>query len=46
MSYWGWMKYADCYRLRNQYIDNDIKRIIHNVCAANKLHNPLGQTND
>ena len=41
MSYWGWMKYADCYRLQKKYIDKRIKQIAENVCITNKLHNPL-----
>lgn len=40
MSYYGWMKYADCYRLQNKYIDKDIKNIITTLCTRNKLHNP------
>lgn len=43
MSYWGWMKHADCYRLSRQYVDNCIKQIVNNVCIANSLHNPLRQ---
>lgn len=42
MSYWGWMKYADCYRLSQKYIDNQIKQIVKRICLANKMHNPLG----
>ncbi len=41
MSYWGWMKYADCYTLQNKYINNEIKTIIKNICINNKLHNPI-----
>lgn len=41
MSYCGWVKYANCYRLQRKYIDNRIKRIIKIICVANKLHNPL-----
>ena len=46
MSYWGWMKHADCYRLQNKYIDNNIKQIINNICVANNFHNPLKQIYD
>lgn len=42
MSYWGWLKFADCHRLQNKYIDSNIKQIVDKVCVANKLHNPLG----
>jgi len=41
MSYWGWMKYANCYRLQNKYIDEDIKKITTDICTKNKLHNPM-----
>ena len=41
MSYYGWMKYADCHRLQKKYIDNNIKRIVKIICITNKLHNPL-----
>jgi RNA-directed DNA polymerase len=41
MSYWGWMKHANCYRLQNKYIDKYIKQIVNNVCINNKLHNPV-----
>ncbi len=41
MSYWGWMKYANCYRLQKKYIDNQIKKIVKITCLANKMHNPL-----
>jgi len=42
MSYLGWMKYANCCRLQSKYIDNDIKKIVTNICIKNKLHNPIG----
>jgi len=42
MSYWGWMKHADCVRLQNKYIDHGVKKIVDNVCKENKLHNPMG----
>lgn len=41
MSYWGWMKHANCYRLQNKYVDKDIKQIVSDVCVNNKLHNPV-----
>lgn len=41
MSYYGWMKYANCYRLQEKYIDNNIKKIVKTICITNKLHNPL-----
>lgn len=43
MSSWGWMKHANCYRLERKYIDNPIRKIVHNICVTNKLHNPLRQ---
>lgn len=41
MSYYGWMKYADCHNLKKTYIDNDIRLIIRDICAENKINNPL-----
>jgi len=41
MSYWGWMKYANCYRLKEKYVDKTVKQIVDNVCIKGKLHNPL-----
>jgi hypothetical protein len=41
MSYRGWMQYADCYKLWNKYIDENIKQIINNVCIVNQINNPL-----
>ena len=43
MSYWGWMKHANCYRLQSKYIDNEIQEIVKNVCNDSNLHNPLRQ---
>ena len=43
MSYWGWMKHANCYRLERKYISGPIKQIIRNICIANRLHNPLAR---
>lgn len=42
MSYYGWMKHADCYNLQNKYIDSEIKAIVTNTCINNNIHNPLG----
>ena len=44
MSYWGWMKYANCHRLQNKHIDSKIKKITKKTCLLNKLHNPLEQS--
>ena len=41
MSYWGWMKHANCYRLSDKYIDTEIKQIVNDICLTNKIHNPL-----
>jgi len=41
MSYWGWMKYADCYRLQNKYIDKQIKGIVSEVCKRDVISNPV-----
>ena len=41
MSYLGWMKYADCYRLQKKYVDNQVREIVKTTCSINKMHNPL-----
>lgn len=41
MSYYGWMKHADCYRLQEKYINKKIKNIVKGVCIKSKLRNPL-----
>jgi len=41
MSYWGWMKYANCYRLQKKHVDDNIKQIANKVCIVGKMHNPL-----
>ena len=43
MSYWGWMKHANCYRLQKKYIDCQINKIVKTICLKYKLHNPLEQ---
>lgn len=35
MSYCGWMRYANCYRLQTKYIDKDLKQIINNMYIKN-----------
>lgn len=44
MSYYGWMKHANCNNLLNTKIDNDIYYIIDNICDKNNLNNPLNRT--
>lgn len=39
MSYWGWMKYANCRNLINIYINDDLFWIIKQVCKDRR--NPL-----
>ena len=41
MSYWGWMKHANCLSLAKKYIDKDVRRIMAKVCIASGLKNPL-----
>ena len=43
MSYWGWMKHANCYRLQNKHIDSMIKKIVKEICSTSNMHNPLEQ---
>ena len=41
MSYYGWLKHANCLNLTRKYIDYDIQGIIRRICRQNKIHNPL-----
>lgn len=41
MSYWGWMKHADCYRLHSKYVNEKVLRIARYACDRDKIHNPL-----
>ena len=41
MSYYGWLKHANCLNLTRMYIDYDIRNIIRIICFQNKIHNPL-----
>jgi hypothetical protein len=43
MSYYGWLKYGNCMNLRKKYIDDDLMRIINNVCYKNNIKNPLNK---
>jgi len=41
MSYYGWLKHANCLNLARRYINHKIHNIIHKICLQNKIHNPL-----
>lgn len=41
MSYYGWLKHANCLNLTRHYIDTDIRNIVSIVCKRQGLHNPL-----
>lgn len=41
MSYYGWMKHANCLNLTRKYIDMNVKDLIRKTCSKNGLHNPL-----
>ena len=41
MSYYGWLKHANCFNLTRRYIDYNIHNIISKICLQNKIHNPL-----
>ena len=43
MSYYGWMKHANCNNLLNTKIDTQIYYIIDNICDKNNLNNPLNK---
>lgn len=40
MSYYGWLKYANCLHLTNKFIDKEILKIVNVVCYKNNLNNP------
>ena len=41
MSYWGWMKHANCKNLINKYIDDNIFWIVKCACKKEGIDNPL-----
>ena len=41
MSYYGWLKYGNCLRLINKYIDEEIFEIVNNLCFTYNIKNPL-----
>jgi RNA-directed DNA polymerase len=45
MSYYGWMKHANCLNLTRSYFDEDMSRIIGKVCLKSKYRNPLRRIN-
>ena len=42
MSYYGWMKYANCSNLFNTHVDTQIQGIAQSLCNIEGIHNPLG----
>jgi RNA-directed DNA polymerase len=43
MSYHGWMKHANCLHLWCRYVDEQIRRIVAQVCAEAGIHNPMNR---
>ena len=41
MSYYGWLKHANCQNLMNKYIDNEIFWIVEITCKKEGIANPL-----
>jgi len=41
MSYYGWMKHANCLHLWLSHVDSEVRRIVAVVCAAANIRNPL-----
>jgi len=41
MSYWGWMKHANCKNLLNKYVDDNIFWIVKCACKKEGIDNPL-----
>lgn len=40
MSYYGWMKHANCLNLMSRHIDEDMMALIEDICRRNNLRNP------
>lgn len=43
MSYYGWMKHANCLHLWCRYVDGKIRGIMARVCADAGMNNPLSR---
>ena len=41
MSYYGWMKHANCLNLWHRHIDEKIKKILAHACEKGGFNNPL-----
>ena len=41
MSYYGWMKHGNCWRLFTKYVDTDVRNIVAESCALLNQNNPL-----
>lgn len=41
MSYWGWMKHANCLNLWHSHADETIKNIVENACQSAGIQNPM-----
>ena len=41
MSYYGWMKHADCRQLFTKYVDKSIQEIVAENCTLLRQKNPL-----
>jgi len=41
MSYYGWLKHANCKNLQNRYFDKEICWIIKYTCKGREINNPL-----
>lgn len=41
MSYYGWIKYGNCLHLEKKYIDDNILKIVDDVCFRDNIKNPL-----
>jgi retron-type reverse transcriptase len=41
MSYWGWMKHANCLNLWHAHVDETIQQIVENACETAGIRNPM-----
>ena len=41
MSYYGWLKHANCKNLQNKYFNKEICWIIKYTCKEHGINNPL-----
>lgn len=43
MSYWGWIKYGNCLNLVKKYMNDDIRKLVKDICLDNGVKNPFNK---